>query len=87
MIIQSRRNFIIGLTSAIAAPAIVRADSLMKVKSIVDVEAIITGKKGLMNVGDIVTFGHLPLIKGSLQKFVITYVSANEFTFYPKAVF
>lgn len=33
MIIQSRRNFIIGLTSALAAPAIVRADSLMKVRA------------------------------------------------------
>lgn len=33
MIIQSRRNFIIGLTSALAAPAIVRAESLMKVRA------------------------------------------------------
>lgn len=34
MIIQSRRNFIIGLTSSLAAPAIVRASSLMPIRAI-----------------------------------------------------
>lgn len=34
MIIQSRRRFLTGLVSALAAPAIVRFDSLMPVKAL-----------------------------------------------------
>jgi hypothetical protein len=62
MIIHNRRAFITGLVSLLAAPAIVRASSLMPVKVMLP----------HYHIGDIITFKDYMNKYGTLQKFVVT---------------
>lgn len=81
----NRRGLITGLISLIAAPAIVRAGSLMPVKAM---KLILP----TLNVGDIVTFGGIKSIDrytglpmNELQQFVVTAKCLGEpLSIYPK---
>jgi len=68
-----RRKFLIGLVSLIAAPAVVKASSLMPVKvPKLAQPSIIVGDWTAFNVGDIITFEGVTYGKSNLKQFVVT---------------
>lgn len=83
-----RRSFITGLIALVAAPAIVRAGSLMPVKQMVEpVRAVardisMPALRGMgLRMGDIITFSGTDMIAN--RQFVVTYVADDELWFYP----
>lgn len=77
----NRRGLITGLISFMAAPAIVRAESLMPVKAI---------KLPILHIGDIVTFDGIHAFNrvtlertDVLQQFVVASINASSLSIYP----
>lgn len=77
----NRRGLITGLISFVAAPAIVRASSLMPVRAIrpnVGIEC--ASIYGTLKVGDWITFPVWP-VQGN-QQFVVTYTGEQSLEIY-----
>lgn len=77
----NRRGLITGLISFVAAPAIVRAESLMPVKAV---------KLPIFHIGDIVTFDGIHTFNrvtlestDVLQQFVVTFCHEKKLSVYP----
>lgn len=75
----NRRSLITGLISFVAAPAIVRASSLMPIRAIKLANELTITPTPILNVGDIITFGHIKQINrytglptDKLQHFLVT---------------
>jgi len=77
-----RRSFLLGLASLIAAPAVVRAGSLMPVKAPKWIQPTLIGNFDGFNIGDVITFEGLAYSEYNLKQFVVTGFD-NGLTFIP----
>lgn len=92
----ARRGFLLGIAASLAAPAIVRAGSLMPIRATKlltwdDYEQLRPMVENLrLHMGDVITFSGVEALgwpektpTGTLRQFVVTSVVEHRFTFYP----